>query len=137
MEPDAQGLPGLLIDALPHTGYAPRTYRVEPLTVHRTLQDGDVIDLGGRALTVLRLPGHTPGCIALLEERTGALFTGDVIYNGHRIDDFPESDPRAYRRSLALLADLDISTAHPGQGRSFDGHRLRELAHNYLSTPYA
>ncbi|MER6144928.1 MBL fold metallo-hydrolase [Streptomyces sparsogenes] len=137
MEPDGQDLPGLLIDALPHTGYDPRTYRVDPLTVHRTLQDGDVIDLGGRALTVLHLPGHTPGCIALLEERTGALFTGDVIYNGHLIDDLPESDPPAYRRSLALLADLDISTAHPGHGRSFDGHRLRELAHSYLSTPYA
>ncbi|MFE8950303.1 MBL fold metallo-hydrolase [Streptomyces sp. NPDC007856] len=136
MEPAGEDLPGLLIDALPHTGYDPRTYRVEPLRVHRTLQDGDVIDLGGRSLTVLHLPGHTPGCIALLEEHTGALFTGDVIYNGHLIDDLPESDPPAYRRSLALLADLDTSITHPGHGRSFDRHRLRELAHNYLSAPH-
>ncbi len=25
-----------------------------------------------------------------------------------------------------------MSSAHPGHGRSFDGHRLRELAHNCL-----
>ncbi|OIJ95530.1 hypothetical protein BIV25_20555 [Streptomyces sp. MUSC 14] len=134
MDPAGEDLPELLIDALPHAGYDPGTHHVEPLTVHHPLQDRDVIDLGGRSLTVLHLPGHTPGCIALLEERTGALFTGDVIYNGHLIDDLPESDPPTYRRSLALLADLDISNAHPGHGRSFDGHRLRELAHDYLHT---
>ncbi|MEL5955155.1 MBL fold metallo-hydrolase [Streptomyces sp. CLV115] len=105
--------------------------------VHRTLQDRDVIDLDGHSPAVLHLPGHTPGCIALLEERTGALFTGDVIYNGHLIDDLPESDPSDYRRSLALLADLDMSIAHPGHGRSFDRQRLRKLAHNYLSAPPA
>ncbi|MGW1170834.1 MBL fold metallo-hydrolase [Streptomyces sp. NPDC002550] len=132
MDPAGEDLPGLLVDALPHTGYDPRAYRVEPLTVQRALHDRDVIDVGGRSLTVLHLPGHTPGCICLLEEHTGALFTGDVIYNGHLIDDLPESDPPTYRRSLALLADLDISIAHPGHGRSFDGHRLRELAHTYL-----
>ncbi|MEV6054506.1 hypothetical protein [Streptomyces sp. NPDC052107] len=43
----------------------------------------------------------------------------------HLIDDLPESDPPAYRRSLA---DLDIALAHPGHGLTFDGRRLRELA---------
>ncbi|MFI7005354.1 MBL fold metallo-hydrolase [Streptomyces sp. NPDC050145] len=137
VEPAGENLPDLLIDALPHTGYDPRAYRVQPLTVHRSLQDGDVIDLGGLSLTVLHLPGHTPGCIALFEERTGALFTGDVIYDGHLIDDLPESDPSDYRRSLARLADLDLSIAHPGHGRSISGHRLRERAHTYLSAPFA
>ncbi|QNS08237.1 MBL fold metallo-hydrolase [Streptomyces xanthii] len=137
VEAGGEEMPALLIDALPHPGYDPTAYRVEPLTVHRVLEDGDTIDLGGRALTVLHLPGHTPGCIALLEERTGALFTGDVVYNGHLIDDLPESAPSDYRRSLARLADLDLSTAHPGHGRSFSGSRLRELAHQYLSGPSA
>ncbi|MFE1949826.1 MBL fold metallo-hydrolase [Streptomyces sp. NPDC059524] len=137
VEAGGEDLPALLIDALPHPGYDPTAYRVEPLTVHRVLEDGDTIDLGGRALTVLHLPGHTPGCIALLEERTGALFTGDVVYNGHLIDDLPESAPSDYRRSLARLAELDLSTAHPGHGRSFSGPRLRELAHQYLSGPSA
>ncbi|MGW1806428.1 MBL fold metallo-hydrolase [Streptomyces sp. NPDC002078] len=134
---DAGGepVPDLLIDALPHPGYDPRTYRVGPLPVTRTLLDGDELDVGGRALTVLHLPGHTPGCIALYEERTGALFTGDALYEGDLIDDLPESDPAAYRRSLARLADLDVRVVLPGHGRPFGPGRLRELADAYLRRP--
>ncbi|MEU4117790.1 MBL fold metallo-hydrolase [Kitasatospora sp. NPDC028055] len=131
---DAGGepVPELLINALPHPGYDPRTYRVAPLAGVQPLQDGDVVDLGGRRLTVLHLPGHTPGCIALHEERSGALYTGDVVYNGDLIDDLPESDPSAYRRSMQYLSDLDVSVVHPGHGRSFGRTRLRELTQNYL-----
>ena len=31
--------------------------------------EGDVIDLGGRTLRVIDIPGHTPGSIALLDEK--------------------------------------------------------------------
>lgn len=83
-------------------------------------------------LTVLHLPGHTPGSIALLEERTGTLYSGDIIYDGFLIDDLPNSDVAAYRRSMAFLAGLDVSVVHPGHGHSFDRTRLRELAEAYL-----
>jgi glyoxylase-like metal-dependent hydrolase (beta-lactamase superfamily II) len=81
---DAAGepVPELMIDVLPGPGYDPATYRVEPMTLNRLLDDGDRVDLGGRVLTVLHLPGHTPGSIALLEERTGTLYSGDVVYEG-------------------------------------------------------
>ncbi|MEU7866942.1 MBL fold metallo-hydrolase [Dactylosporangium sp. NPDC049140] len=131
---DAAGepVPELMIDVLPDPGYDPAAYRVEPITLHRTLDDGDRIDLGGRVLTVLHLPGHTPGSIALLEERTGTLYSGDVVYDGGLIDDLPNSDVAAYRRSMELLAGLDVSVVHPGHGPSFDRARLRELAEAYL-----
>ncbi|MEV0720118.1 MBL fold metallo-hydrolase, partial [Asanoa sp. NPDC050611] len=59
------GIPGtppvdLLLDAVPHEGYDPRTYRVEPAPVTRLLADDDRIEAGGRVLTVLHLPGHSP-----------------------------------------------------------------------------
>jgi glyoxylase-like metal-dependent hydrolase (beta-lactamase superfamily II) len=132
---DAAGgpVPGLLLTALPHPGYAPRSYGVGPLEVTRPLEDGDAVDAGGRELTVLHLPGHTPGCIALHEESTGALYTGDVIYNGDLVDDLPESDPSAYRRSLQRLADLEVSVVHPGHGRSFAPDRLHELIRGYVN----
>jgi glyoxylase-like metal-dependent hydrolase (beta-lactamase superfamily II) len=131
---DAAGepVPDLMIDVLPGPGYDPATYRVEPMTLNRTLDDGDRIDLGGRALTVLHLPGHTPGSIALLEERTGTLYSGDIIYEGGLIDYLPNSDVAAYRRSMEFLVDLDVSVVHPGHGDSFDRTRLRQLAENYL-----
>lgn len=124
--------PGVMIDALPEPGYDPATYRVAPVTLTRPVEDGDRIELGGRTLTVLHLPGHTPGCLALLEEHTGALWSGDVVYDGHLVDDLPGSDVAAYRRSLEFLCGLDMSVVHPGHGRSFDRARLRHIAGQYL-----
>jgi glyoxylase-like metal-dependent hydrolase (beta-lactamase superfamily II) len=46
----------------------------------RVVEEGDVIDLGDRTLTVLHLPGHTPGEIGLWEEATRTLFAGDCEY---------------------------------------------------------
>ncbi|MET7672934.1 MBL fold metallo-hydrolase [Micromonospora luteifusca] len=131
---DAAGepVPELMIDVLPSPGYDPAAYRVEPMTLNRMLDDGDRIDLGGRVLTVLHLPGHTPGSIALLEERTGTLYSGDIVYDGYLIDNLPNSDVAAYRRSMQFLADLDVSVVHPGHGHSFDRTRLRQLAEAYL-----
>jgi glyoxylase-like metal-dependent hydrolase (beta-lactamase superfamily II) len=61
------------------------------------------------------------------------LYAGDVIYDGYLIDDLPESDVATYRRSMAVLADLEVSVVHPGHGRSFDQARLHELAAKYLN----
>ncbi|MDG9674333.1 MBL fold metallo-hydrolase [Micromonospora sp. DH14] len=132
IDPAGEAVPELMIDALPDPGYDPATYRIEPMTVHRLLNDGDRVDLGGRVLTVLHLPGHTPGSIALLEERTGSLYSGDIVYEGALIDDLPNSDVAAYRRSMRFLVDLDVAVVHPGHGDSFDGTRLRQLAEAYL-----
>lgn len=48
----------------------------------KPLWEGDIIDLGGRVLTVLHTPGHTPGSIMLLEQETGVLFSGDSVQEG-------------------------------------------------------
>ena len=40
---------------------------------------GDVIDLGGRTLEIVGLPGHTPGGILLLLREDRILFTGDSV----------------------------------------------------------
>jgi len=46
------------------------------------LKHGDVIDLGERPLRIIDLPGHTPGSIAILDEKYRVLFGGDSIQNG-------------------------------------------------------
>lgn len=70
----------------------------------RPLWDGDVIDLGGRELEVIGLPGHTPGSLAFLDRATGWLFSGDPIQRDGRIFCFgPMRSMAAYIHSLERL----------------------------------
>lgn len=48
----------------------------------KELHDGEVIDIGGRALKVLFMPGHTKGSLCLLDEENKVLFGGDTISYG-------------------------------------------------------
>ncbi|MBR3276255.1 MAG: MBL fold metallo-hydrolase [Eubacterium sp.] len=48
------------------------------------VHEGDVFDLGGKTIEVLETPGHTPGCISLLDAEDRILFGGDlVVSNDH------------------------------------------------------
>jgi len=41
------------------------------------VDDGFIFDLGDRLVEVISIPGHTPGCIALLDQNSRLLFSGD------------------------------------------------------------
>ena len=43
------------------------------------LWEGSVIDIGGRKLEVILIPGHTPGSIALLDRENRFIVTGDSV----------------------------------------------------------
>ena len=69
--------------------------------------DGDVLDLGGRALRIIHLPGHTPGSIAVLDVQNRALISGDPIQvNGNIFMFGSHRDLEAYVRSLERLETL-------------------------------
>lgn len=125
--------PRYLVDSVPHVGYRPEDYRVEPAPATRLLQDGDVVDLGDRVLEVVHLPGHTPGSAGLLERDTGILFSGDVVYDGTLLDELPESDVTDYVASMRRLLGLPVRVVHAGHESSFDGDRLKELCESYLA----
>jgi glyoxylase-like metal-dependent hydrolase (beta-lactamase superfamily II) len=106
--------------------------RPAPLT--RVLADGDRIEMGGgRALTVQHLPGHSPGSIALVDEATGTLFGGDVIYDGAIVDDLPHSDVAVYRASLERLLAVPVARAYCGHGPVLRGDDVGRLIRAYLS----
>ena len=97
--------PEALCKGLP-PGVSQSTHRIRPFDIASTVRDGDVIDLGGRKLEVLQVPGHTDDAIALLERESGFLWTGDTFYEGPIWLYFPETDLAAYRQSIARLAAL-------------------------------
>lgn len=58
------------------------------LSAVRPIDEGFVFDLGYRRLTVYHIPGHSKGCLALLDEPSGILLAGDAIgSNGPTIVD--------------------------------------------------
>jgi glyoxylase-like metal-dependent hydrolase (beta-lactamase superfamily II) len=66
-----------------------------------------ILDLGGRPLAILPLPGHYVDHIAIYDRRLEALLTGDTLYPGLlTVRDWP-----AYRSSAARLAAF--AAAHP------------------------
>ena len=68
---------------------------------------GQLIDLGGRRLQVVLLPGHTPTSVGLYDADRRLLFAGDFIYPGELYAFLPGASRAAYlattRRLLALL----------------------------------
>ena len=73
----------------------------------RFVEDGEILDLGGRTLQVLHVPGHTPDATALLDAENGLLFTGDTYYDAQLWLFVPETSLDDYERSLARLTGIE------------------------------
>jgi glyoxylase-like metal-dependent hydrolase (beta-lactamase superfamily II) len=74
--------------------------------VARRLREGDTV---GAGFSVLDVPGHSPGHIALWREADRTLIAGDVFFNLPRLGPPPRFltvDPQANRASMRRLADL-------------------------------
>lgn len=89
--------------------FDPSNYVIRPSRASRLLDDGEVLDLGGRALRVLHTPGHSPDCVCLFDERRGLLFGGDTINTGPIYAHLNESDLDQFSQSAARLTALASS----------------------------
>lgn len=70
------------------------------------IAEGDTLDLGGRPLRIIHLPGHTPGSVAVLDVQNRTLISGDPIQEHGRIFMFgSHRDMHAYIDSLAHLEE--------------------------------
>ena len=88
-------------------------------SVDAPLDEGQVIDVGGRRLAVLPTPGHSPGGCALHDAEAGLLFSGDTLFNGG-----PGATGRSFS-SFAIIIDTirdrllplpDETVVHTGHG---------------------
>ncbi len=78
---------------------------------------GQALDLGGRSVTVLHTPGHTPTSLSLYDADHRQLFCGDFMYPGHLYAFLPGASRGAYLDTAErLLARVDphttLLTAH-------------------------
>lgn len=97
--------PERLCGSLP-AGLDAKSFHIRPWRSTHSLRDGERVDLGGRVLEVLFTPGHTPDSVALFDRANGLLFPGDTFYPGPIYLFVPETDFKAYVRSVNRLAAL-------------------------------
>jgi glyoxylase-like metal-dependent hydrolase (beta-lactamase superfamily II) len=71
----------------------------------KPLADGQRVDLGGREVTVLHAPGHSPDSLCLLDERNGLLFAGDTLITGDFWAHTPDTEIEVFATTLRTLAD--------------------------------
>ncbi len=108
-------------------GFDPARYRIEPFTISRALQDGEMIDLGGRTLEVIATPGHSPDSICLLDRGNRLLFTGDTFYLAPLYAHLPESNVEHYADTAARLAPIASLVDH-----LLPGHNVTRIDARYL-----
>ena len=112
--------------------------RVDHFERIERVDDGDTIDLAGRALRVVWTPGHTDHHAVLFDGATGTLFAGDHVlpHITSNISLYPWSrdDPLDdFLRALEAVRRLPVTRVLPAHGDPFDdlsGRVDQLLAHH-------
>ena len=105
--PDVTTTTGRLFLRMPGTTF-------EPFTVAQHLHGGEVLDVAG-GLRIVHTPGHTPGHVSLVHERTSVLITGDALFNPLSRLGWPLAvictSARQNKESAQVFADLEYDVA--------------------------
>ncbi|EON73216.1 MBL fold metallo-hydrolase [Lysinibacillus sphaericus] len=102
--------------------FNPETYQPFQGNPTGILQDGDIIDIGDRKLTIFHTPGHSPGHISILDRKNGYLFTGDLLYDKTPVYAFfPTTNPVDLVNSLEKISNM------PNITRVFGSHNTLGL----------
>jgi glyoxylase-like metal-dependent hydrolase (beta-lactamase superfamily II) len=88
----------------------------------RRVTDGEVITAGGEPLTALHTPGHSPDHLAFWHQRSGTIFSGDLVVLGGSvmIHWSRGGDLGQYLASLERLRDLEPRRILPAHGPAID-----------------
>ncbi len=92
---------------------------LEPVVVDEYLSNDEKIDICGEEVTVLAVPGHSPGSIALYFPTSGWVITGDALFAGSigRTDLIGGNQSVLLRSIREKLLTLPPSTVvYPGHG---------------------
>ena len=92
-----------------------------PMRVHLWLENMTRIDLGNYSLRIFHTPGHTSGCISIIETTHGLLFSADSVFAGGTLSYIAESGSVGdYINSLTRLRCFGLQALYPGHGRTSD-----------------
>ena len=98
---------------VPWPGFGP----YESWDPEETVEGGERLELAGFQIDVVFTPGHSPGHVTYVLADEGAIFSGDVLFQGSvgRVD-LPGGDWPTLAASIGTLLDTlpDETVVHPG-----------------------
>ncbi|ADV66436.1 MBL fold metallo-hydrolase [Deinococcus maricopensis] len=126
--------PPSVLSTLPPGARAMMKRGADPVTITRTLADGEVLDVAG-GVRMLHTPGHTPGHLSLYVPSDRVLIAGDavVVHDGQLAPPPAPMTPdmpaalQSIRKLAALDADIVVAY-HGGVQRGDVRAQLRTLA---------
>lgn len=90
----------------------------------RELHENQVFDLGGRRVSVIETPGHTPGSVSFIDDKSRILFSGDAC-NPNLLLAFPGKSSALHPtgKVSTALRSLRNMEAHAAEfERNYNGH---------------
>lgn len=82
------------------------------------VKEGDVIELGGRPVKIIDIPGHTPGSIGILDVNNRVLICGDSVQDGDIFMFGPMRNITKYIASMKHLKEFagEFDVVYPSHG---------------------
>jgi len=105
----------------------------QPPAPDKLLKDGDEVRFGNSVLSVIHIPGHSPGSVALYSKENNLVVSGDVLFNGSvGRSDFPGGDHQTLIKGITeKLMKLPRETVvYPGHGP------ITTIGHEYDTNPF-
>ncbi len=118
-----------IMDYVPWPGFGP----FESYEADQTVAGGETLELADLTFEVLFTPGHSPGHVTYALREEGAMFSGDVLFQGSvgRVD-LPGGD------WATLLSSIDsLLQAFPEETAVYPGHMgITTLARERATNPF-
>lgn len=105
----------------------------ESWNAEETVSGGERLELAGIGFDVIFTPGHSPGHVTYSVPEFGAIFSGDVLFQGSvgRVD-LPGGDWAVLLESLRVLVE-----SHPPETTVYPGHMgVTTIAAELASNPF-
>ena len=104
-------------DQLASFGFTPKDDYTP--TIGKYIDDNDIIEFGNQKLSIMHVPGHSPGSIVFYSQENGIVVSGDVLFNGSigRTDLFQGNHNQLIDEIKTKLLTLPGNTVvYPGHG---------------------
>lgn len=88
-------------------------------TLSKYIDESDTIEFGNQKLSIMSVPGHSPGSIVFYNKEKGIVVSGDVLFNGSiGRTDLPQGDHNLLINGIKtkLLTMPGDTIVYPGHG---------------------